>query len=366
MTRPRLALVSTGIRRDLIAPLDNFVQFDLLHFYRQADYGDLTPTDLAPGLRRYDSPLDLYRKIVNSSPAVIQGVEPFSVYLQPYLWACYFAARASKACLIAVSLENRPLETKFGRITSILMTWGLSIYFNKARLVIALNEGARRNEKACGVAESRIRNLMWGTWGVDLNEFSPRPKKEDRSPTILYAGRLHQEKGILVLLHAFKLVLGTLPQVRLVIAGDGPARQDVEHRTSKMERVTSLGIVKNREMPDLIRSSDVVVVPSLTTKKWSEQVGMTAVQAMACGVPVVASSSGAIPEFVPDKVAGLLVSENNPRELAEALVRVLTDAHLREEMGKAGRAYSIEHYDAVKNIAAAEQVVMEQCCASRV
>lgn len=364
-SRPRLALVSTGIRRDLVAPLKYFSQFDLVHLYRFAEYGDLTDADFNTTLRRYGSPFDLYRQLIAIRPAVIQGIEPFSMALQPYLWACYFAAQKTRAHLLAVTLENRPLDIKFGRALAVVLRSMLRIYFARACLVIVLNEGARQNALSCGVASPCIAKMMWGTWGVDVNEFTPRSHTHT-TPTILFAGRLHAEKGIFVLLDAFARVRQQIPNARLMIVGDGPARAQIETRARAFgDAITLTGVVKHRMMPEVFRAADVLAMPSLTTRKWAEQVGMVALQAMACGVPIVASASGAIPEYVPAN-AGILVPENDAHALADALIEMLRNTERRALFARAAREYAIEHYDAQKNIARAEQVLRERCLAHRV
>lgn len=364
-SRPRLALVSTGIRRDLIAPLKYFSQFELVHFYRIAEYGDLTANDFDATLRQYHSPLDLYKQLIVAHADVIQGVEPFLPRLQPYLLACYFAAQRTRTQLLAVTLENRPLEIKFGHTLAFALKTVLRFYFARTCLVIALNEGARENVLACGVAPQRIAKLMWGTWGVDIDEFSPGACIST-TPTILFAGRLHAEKGVFVLLDAFTRVHQQLPDARLNIVGDGPARAQIETRAREFgAAITLTGVVKHRAMPAMFQAADVLAMPSLTTGKWAEQVGMVALQAMACGVPVVATHSGAIPEYVPANV-GVLVPENNVDALATELIQVLRDLGRRARLGSAARAYAVEHYDAQKNIARAERILLERCLANRI
>ncbi len=372
---PRLAIVSTGIRRDLLAPLKYFSKFEIIHFYRRAEYGDLTPEDLGVDLLLYRSPRDLYRQLVRAQPVIIQAVEPFSIALQPYLWACYFAAERTHARLLAVTLENRPLKIKFGRALAFALRHTLKKYFARACLIIALNHGAQANLESCGVATSRIERLMWGTWGVEVDEFSPQPAPrynepaQGRGQTILFVGRLVPEKGIFILLEAFARLRQKIAKARLVVVGDGPARRAVEGRVRELDLqqvVTLTGAVKNRALLDFFRAADVFAAPSLTTPKWAEQVGMSALQALACGVPVVTTRSGAIPEYVPDGVAGWLVAENDARALADALTQLLTDETLRSDMGRAAREYALEHYAARVNIRRAEQVLEERCLASSV
>jgi glycosyltransferase involved in cell wall biosynthesis len=197
-----------------------------------------------------------------------------------------------------------------------------------------------------------------------LDEFSPRPRNLEQPPTILYAGRLHEEKGIFFLLDAFVRVRSVLTETRLVIVGEGPARREVERRARAMAGVTLTGAVKHRAMPEYFGAADVVAMPSLTTRRWEEQVGMVALQAMACGVPVVATRSGAIPEYIPDGVAGLLVPERDTAALADALVQVLSNKQLHAQFAVAGRQYACDHLDAAKNVAEAERMVREHCRAN--
>ena len=212
---------------------------------------------------------------------------------------------------------------------------------------------------------------MYGTWGVDLDEFTPQRNGREPNfgpgPVLLFVGRLHAEKGVFDLMDALDLVKTQMPQAKLVLVGDGPARPGIERTVAERgwaETVILTGTIKNRDLPPYFRVADVFVAPSITTRKWEEQVGMTNIQAMACGVPVVSTRSGAIPEYVPDGVAGILVPERDPQALAEAILRLLSDEGLRRRMGKAGRIYAVEHYDAGKNVQRAEEIILERCLGS--
>lgn len=365
--RPRLAMVSIGIRRDLLAPLRYMTRFELRHLYHQSAYGDLVVEDMDATLLQYGSPGELYRKLVASGPDVIQGVEPFSYYTQPYLWAGYIAARRSRARLVVSAYENRPLDVKFGRARGAMLQSALRTYFASACLVIVPNDGARRNALRCGARVQRVVRGLWGMWGVDTNEFRPRAvRARNAVPTVLFAGRLHEEKGVFVLAQAWRDVRAQIPEARLVFAGDGPARGELEKRlveAGQSDSVEFLGVVKNRQMPDLMGRADVVCAPSITTRKWAEQVGSVQLQAMACGVPVVSTRSGAIPEYVPDGAAGVLVEEGNAVALANALSALLRDPARIVEMGEYGRKYACAHYDARGNVERGEALVMEHCLA---
>ena len=364
----RFAMVSSDIRRDLVEPLRHFTRLAITHFYRQASYGDLTADELADHLIPYRGPLDLYGGLHSARPEIVQGVEPFAVRPLPYLLAGWQAARRLHAALLIVTLENRPLSIKHGPMTARLLRLVLRPVFRDARLIVPLNAGAARNVLTVGPHNDKIQRLMYGTWGVDLSEFTPQ--RDGREPdfgpdrVILYVGRLHTEKGIFDLLDAFALIKERAGHVQLVLVGDGPARSAVEQRVQEHgwhDAVRLTGTVKHRDLPPYFRAAELFVAPSITTPKWEEQVGMTNIQAMACSVPVVSTRSGAIPEYVPDGEAGLLVPERDPQVLADALLTLLSDPALRHRLGQAGRLYAETHYSAATNIRQAETVILERC-----
>jgi len=364
----RFAMVSTDIRRDLIVPLRHFTRLELIHFYRRASYGDLTADELGGNLVAYRSARELYQGLLAARPQIVQGVEPFAVRLLPYLFAGWAAARRLKAPLVVVTLENRPLAIKHGAVVARLLRLVLRPIFDDARLIIPLNHGAARNALTVGRYADKMQRLMYGTWGVDLSEFTPQRDGREPDfgpePVILYVGRLHPEKGIFDLVDACARVRAQMAHVRLVMVGDGPARSEIERLVQERgwgDAVFLTGTVKNRDLPPYFRAASVFAAPSVTTPKWEEQVGMTNIQAMACGVPVVSTHSGAIPEYVPDGVAGFLAPEHDPAALADALLRLLHDANLRQRLGQAGRQYAQAHYDAVANIRQAETVILERC-----
>lgn len=155
--------------------------------------------------------------------------------------------------------------------------------------------------------------------GTDLSVFRPGLHEAPRSPLVVgYAGRLEAYKGVDVLLQA--IALHSNAQLR--IAGDGPERATLNELSASLgieDRVAFLGHI-GAQLPAFYRELDVLVVPSLPTKGWLEQFGRVVVEAMASGVPVVASRSGALPDVVGG--AGILVEPNQPEQIVAALREV--------------------------------------------
>jgi glycosyltransferase involved in cell wall biosynthesis len=105
-------------------------------------------------------------------------------------------------------------------------------------------------------------------------------------------------------------------------------------------------VVSNRlpshDVPAILRSLHAVVLPSLTTRRWKEQFGRILIEAMACGVPVVGSTSGEIPDVIGD--GGLVIPEGDPGALADALQRLYDDQELRTRLGQRGRERVLQRY----------------------
>jgi glycosyltransferase involved in cell wall biosynthesis len=175
--------------------------------------------------------------------------------------------------------------------------------------------------------------------GVDVQRFAPGGQTGHaapiRSPLIGYVGRLTPEKGVEVLLRA---VTGQR-EWKLQIVGSGPARDDLERLAGALgldDQVEFVASLPHQDLPGLYRQLDVLVVPSLPTPQWQEQFCRVAVEAMASGVPVVASASGALPEVVGD--AGVLVPAGDHEALRASLRELVDHPERRQELGDRGRA----------------------------
>lgn len=173
--------------------------------------------------------------------------------------------------------------------------------------------------------------------GIDGSTFTPDPAGhlDGSSIRVGYVGRLEHHKGVDVLIEA----VARNPRLTLAIAGAGPEHERLRSMAASSpaaDRVEFLGPVDQAALPHFYRRLDVLAVPSRTTASWLEQFGRVAVEAMACGVPVVASDSGALPDVVGD--AGLLVPPDDPDALAAALGRAGDDTPTHETMRTRGLA----------------------------
>jgi glycosyltransferase involved in cell wall biosynthesis len=180
-------------------------------------------------------------------------------------------------------------------------------------------------------------------FGVDLNLFKPVNRLQNETFTIGYIGRMLPAKGLLVLVDALAQIKNEKWQ--LVIVGDGPEREATENRVIKhglQDRCKFVGAIPYDQTPEYFQKLDVLVVPTITTKSIREQFGRVIVEAMACHVPVIGSTCGAIPEVIGD--AGIIVPENDPAQLAAQLRILMSSEELQKNLAKAARERVEKHY----------------------
>jgi glycosyltransferase involved in cell wall biosynthesis len=185
-------------------------------------------------------------------------------------------------------------------------------------------------------------------FGVDPAAFAPakapRPGADAASFAIGYVGRLVEEKGVDTLLRAAS-GLDAHGDWRLQVIGGGPLKDRLRRLASELGiagRTRFEGQVASTDMPARLRALDVLVLPSRTRPNWKEQFGRALVEAMACGVPVIGSDSGEIPQVIGD--AGLIFPEGNVEALRAELARLMADASLRVVLAVRGRARVLTRY----------------------
>ena len=186
------------------------------------------------------------------------------------------------------------------------------------------------------------RRLKIVPCGVDIDVFSPEGSREERHRDrmrIVSLSRLVPRKGVDTIIDALRSV----PDAELIVAGGGESADlvsDVEAQRL-LERARDAGVgdrvflrgrVERAGVPALLRSADAVVCTP-----WYEPFGIVPLEAMACGVPVIASSVGGLVDTVVDGITGYHIPPRNPERLANALNALRVDRRLRSDMGKAGR-----------------------------
>jgi glycosyltransferase involved in cell wall biosynthesis len=187
-------------------------------------------------------------------------------------------------------------------------------------------------------------------YGVDLQRFTPAVRPPRDQVVIGTTARLSREKGLTYLVDAFARLRERLgDRVGLRIAGEGPGRRELEQQISRLhleDAVDLAGWLDHEEVPDFLHTLDIFALPST----W-EGFGVSAIEASATGLPVVASNVHGIPDAVLDGKTGLLVPPKDAQALASALARLIEDPAERADLGRTGREFVSANYDWQANTA---------------
>lgn len=235
---------------------------------------------------------------------------------------------------------------------TLLSVWGSDVYDfpERSRLAAALlRHNLRAAQALASTSEAmadRVRQLLGAAvpiavtpFGVDLERFSPAPDaggdKPSRPLVIGTVKTLEPVYGIDLLLRAYALLRARRPGrcAPLQLVGGGAQRADFERLAAELgiaEWVEFVGEVDHAQVPDRLRRLDIYVAPSR-----QESFGVAVVEAMACGLPVVVSDAGGLPEVVRAGESGLVVPRGDVQALAAALERLVDDAGLRSRLAAA-------------------------------
>jgi phosphatidylinositol alpha-mannosyltransferase len=180
--------------------------------------------------------------------------------------------------------------------------------------------------------------------GIDLEHFSaqvpPIERFCDGKSNILFVGRLEKRKGLTYLLSAYKKVKKELPNSRLIVVGTG-RRQKYEKlvRTQNLEDVVFTGYVSNEDLPSYYHTADLFCAPATG----EESFGIVLLEAMAAAKPIVASAIEGYASVMSHGVEGLMVPPQDEQALATAIIHLLSDEPLRQEIGARGRLKAEEY-----------------------
>ncbi len=248
--------------------------------------------------------------------------EPFSLVAAEVLLLC--AARRVRRPFVVYSAQN--LDKHYPPPFRWIERWVLARAAGAYPCNTAAGERLRRRGFSGVLAVLPL--------GVDVDRYHPADREAPvEGLRVGYVGRLARHKGVHVLIEA----VAGLEGCTLVLVGEGPERASLARQIAAADlssEVSFLGHLVEDALPACYRGLDVLAVPSLPTASWTEQFGRVVVEAMASGVPVVASTAGALPDVVGD--AGLLVPPGDSNALRAALLRLSTDPELWGDLRRRG------------------------------
>jgi glycosyltransferase involved in cell wall biosynthesis len=293
--------------------------------------------------------------------SIVRSIRPDIINLHNIL----FFSSPVTALLRAVLAHGTPMVTTMhlGGMDDLKGAVGLGVRLwertvariplGSSRRVICVSRAVARHAVQLGVSPDKLDVIPNG---VDLSRFTPSPEDaSDRTNhhfTIIFIGRMVFNKGPQYLVDAAPLVLAAIPNARFLMVGDGVERPRLERRVHQLGidhafRFTG-GI---HDVSPLLRASDVCVRPSL-----SEGMPLTVLEALASGIPVVATPVGGTPELVLEGATGVLTPVGDVKSLADAIIDLGRNSRKRRLMGEQGRELMEREYGWERVAAKTEQV----------
>lgn len=232
-------------------------------------------------------------------------------------------------------------DTIDGKLSKRIVGWG----FKNAEITQVISESLRPKVQLFGARNIRlIPNGFDDEIFLPLNKDILREKYQiSRTARILITvARLHPIKGLGFLIKAVSLIVQEIPDIQLFIIGDGPQRGELEnliHHNNIEKNVKLLGFKSQDQIINYLNISDVFILPSI-----HEAFGIALVEAMACGLPSVASNVDGIKDIIIDNREGVLVPPGDEKMLAKSILALINDNPKKERLSRQGRIKVKENY----------------------
>lgn len=257
----------------------------------------------------------------------------------------------------------------FNRIPHVVTAHGGDVFGLRGKMMQRFKRVALRRADAvtvnssftrsavCELAPSidRLETIPMGVTVEPLSDSGRRDAESIRNqyrrgdgPLLLFVGRIVEEKGVEDLLLAMVELRDEFEGVTAMIVGEGQDREEMQRQAAQLglgERVFFTGWMEPERIPACLAAADIFVGPSRRAKDgWVEAQGLTFIEAMAAGTPVVATRQGGIVDSVLHEQTGLLVDERSPQQIAAAVRRLWRDPALRQTLSEQGRAVATSRF----------------------
>ena len=194
--------------------------------------------------------------------------------------------------------------------------------------------------------------------GLKTEKYVYRPPKQSIK-RVFCAARLSAEKGLTVLIEALRLLADRGHYLELTLAGDGPSRQQLSLLATRLglsDQVKFLGYISEQEVINELQDSDLFVLPSFV-----EGVPVAAMEAMAVGVPVIATNIAGTSELIEDGKTGVLIRPSDSRALADAIVWMIEHYDFRVRAAELARKRILEEFDVDNETVRLNRYLLESC-----
>jgi glycosyltransferase involved in cell wall biosynthesis len=329
-----------GKKKDFLPPRNPFKIFSPLHFYEfSASRFGVFPEIKAFSFRAFFKLLELAKThsfdILHDNQCLGYGMLLWKLLGVPVVSTLHHPLSIDRATWFE---QPSSLKQKVKRVLYYPLFMQKIVSNHLDRIITVSHDSAREITQAFGIPPERIRVVYNG---LDSREFAPLPGLAKKPNSLIFVGNSEdRKKGLLYLLRALTYLPGNVSLT--VVDGGAPQRSFAPMLTEEYKighRVHFTGKIGPGDLVRLYCGAEIAVIPSLY-----EGFGFPAAEAMACELPVVSSTAGALPEVVGKDGAGILVPPRNAPALAQAIRLLLKDPGLRRQMGQAGRRRVIDRF----------------------
>lgn len=207
--------------------------------------------------------------------------------------------------------------------------------------IIAVSRAVKKHVVNLGASFDKVTVIPNG---VDLEAFKPTEKSKDSSDgmkNVVFIGRLVFNKGAQYIVEAAPMVIARYPNTKFIIVGDGPMKSYLEKLSKKLgvtHAFKFLGTVPS--IQEIFKQCDIFVRPSLT-----EGMSLAVLEAMSCGLPVIATKVAGTPEIIINNKTGILIDVKNVQQLADSILRLFSDPELLQSLSRNARLFVEKHYN---------------------
>ena len=215
--------------------------------------------------------------------------------------------------------------------------------FKYAQLNLPVSRDLESTLRRYAIPHGKCETLLLG---VDQSRFFPLSNKK-REKNVLFIGRICKEKGIFDLIKAWKKVRAAFQDAMLLVAGDDYTGGELLKQLELLNignSVRIIGPLPNLKVPNIMQESNLFCLPS-----YGEGTPVSIMEAMSCGLPIVATRVGGIPDIVCHNQNGLLVEKGDIQGLAEAMISLLGNSDVMDRFGQAARMFACENFDGEKS-----------------
>lgn len=323
---PRLALpsgVSSHIKTLLASPLNSAYQ---LSYFQVGSNPD--DSALAVLLKFLFTPFRFLWKLWVISPNVVHFNPSFD-YKSLHRELNMLAISKLHGCKNIVQLHGGSLSqiTRKGRLpcyARLVLAWA-------SHLVVLTRIQQQPLLKYCAKSKVSVIPNMIDVSGYQKNRLDKTPQL-----SILYMSKIESKKGIYDIIQAIPIVTEKFPNAKFLFAGEGPDREKLQClccENGYRDYLKFLGYLEGQQKINFLARGDLFLFPS----QYMEGMPYALLEAMAAGLPIIATSMGGIPEMIQDKVNGILVPPGQPEKLAQAIIKLLANRRLRQGLGQFNR-----------------------------